>query len=518
MPNIKTYENQVEAPRATGMGSEAFETEGRHTEASYAQAGNAIGGLIKGVGNKIEEHEEIQDTSAISAQGAKAFSDLSQNLRTTMANSDPNQADATAQKWRDETLESAMNRIGADANTTKGRQMAERVQNTLREEFTRQSIGASSTLAGQAVIQNLTETKNGLAQAVSNDPSLLPTALAYLHGATTDQLSAHASLDAEVVARVHSEFTTQAAKDMGVAAFQTMAQRNPGAAKDALTGGTFAGLFSGEEIGTLNRYADAQGKAAIEAQKAAGVEQRRSEDEQYKGATASVYASMLKPDGSLVVPQGLPQEIVKLSLLPGAQRAPGEVRSMIDMVKSVNKENAEGKKAVTDPHTYESFNQRMLEGSLTDRDVYAARASGQLSDKDTGYFKSGIHDLAADPVRKDADKQFNAFLASQKSAFTHTNLLTGPDPRGAQNFFQFSQAARAQFDAAYKGGTWQQSLNANNPNFIGKIAPTYMSNKKGASMQSAPHFTSDAEADKGIIGLQKGAPFYGPDGQIHYKN
>lgn len=512
--NIETYTNRVEAPRADSAGSEAYEILGRHVEASYAQAGNAIGSAIGVVGKDAEQYEEIQDSNAISVAGAKAFSDLSQNLRTTMANADPNQADQTAEQWRDGVMEKALSGIGADVNTQHGRDMAERVQNTLREEFTRQSIGASATLAGQAAVDTVTQTTNGLAQAVSNDPSLLPTAMAYMHGTINDQITAHGSLGADEVARIRS-MATEGAKNIGVAAFQTMAQRNPDAAKAALERGDFAGMFNGDEIGTLNRYADAQGKAKIEADKAAATELKAQQKQQFDAAGSAAYASMLQPDGTLVVPKDLPQQIVQMALMPGAE--PGTVRSMIDMVKTVNDQKAKGTKVVSDPHTYESFSQQMLNGTLTDRDIYNARANSQLSDKDVNYFRSGIRDLAADPAKKDAEKQFQAFLTSQKSAFTAHNIFGGTDPKGAQNFFQFSQAARAQFDQAYKDGTWQQALQANNPNYIGKIAPAYMTNKKGATPSTAPHFANDADADAGVAKLQSGMPFYGPDGQLHYK-
>lgn len=518
--NIKTYTNDVAAPRASETGSHAYENLARSVDNAYSEAGHSIGRGVNAVEDKIQEHMEQQDASAISAQGAKAFTDLTMSLRGKMAEGDPNQADTVATNWRDTDLQPVLDSIGADANTTHGREMAERVRNTLKEEFTKQSIGAASTIGGGAVVQNLEQTKNGLAQAVSNDPSLLSTALAYLHGTLADQLSAHKSLSAEQIARVQEDVGAKAAKDIGIAAFQTMAERNPDAAKEALTKGDFAGLFSGSEIGTLNKYADQQTKALEQKEKSQEVAVRRAQDEEFKGTVAKITTAMFQPDGSLLVPPNLPQEIIKLQFMPGASRAPGEIKSLISMVKQVNTDNAKGTKAVTDPHTYEDFNNKMLAGTLTDRDIYQARADGQMSDKDLTYFRTGIRAIQADPVRKEADKQFNLFLAGQKGAFTHTNLLTGADPRGAQNFFQFSQAARAQFDAAYKSGglaAAQAVLQQNNSGYLGKIAPQYLSNKKGATAQSAPHFTSDAEADKGVAGLQSGMPFYGPDGNLHYK-
>ena len=513
--NIATYTNRDAAPRGDEAGSYAFETEGRHVEASYAQAGNAIGRGIGTIGKDVENYEEIQDSNAISVAGAKAFLDLSTSLRSTMGGADPNKADQAAEDWRNNNMEAAIGSIGSDVNTQHGREMAERVQNTLREEFTRQSMGASSVLSGQAAVSTVEQTANGLAQAVSNDPSLLPTASSYIDGTIQDQIKAH-GLAPEEVARVRS-LADAAKKHIGQAAFETMAQRNPDAAKAALQDGTFAGLFNGEEIGTLGRYADMQGRAKIEADKAAQAQVEHQQRQEFQAAGSQAFASMLQPDGTLRVPPDLPQQVIKMSTMPGAE--PGEVHAMVDMIKTINTENAKGTKAVSDPHTYEAFSQRLLSNSLTDSDIYRARAAGQLSDKDVNYFRTANRDLAADPERKAAEHQFQAFLQSQKAAFTQRDFLTGAtDPRGPQNFFQFSQAARTQFENAYKNGTWQNTLNANDPNFLGKAAKPFLMNQKGGGPSALPpRFTDDKSAEAGVAKLQSGMPFYGPDGKLYYK-
>lgn len=511
--DIAQYMNRAEAPRATSAGSEAFEIEGRHVEASYGEAGQAIGQGLARAGQAVGEYEEMQDTSAISAQGAKAFADLSDSLRTTMANADPNQADVTASKWRDEALQQGLNDIGADANTRKGKEMAERVQNTLREEFTRQSIGAASTLGSVAITENLTQVKNGLAQAVSNNPSLLPTALAYLHGTMQDQLSAHTALSPQDAARVHSEVVTGGTKDLALAAAETMGQRSPQGLRDALHSGFFAGAFSAEEIGHLENYANMQDKAQIEASKAQETMIDKANKKAYDGAVNGIYTQMLQPDGSLHVPPDLPQQIVKAALMPGAE--PGTSRSMIEMVKAINTENAKGVKITTDPQTDQVFGQKLMDGTLTDRDLYSARASGLLSDKDLQRYRTGIRDLAADPAKKEAEKQFQQFLNNWKPSFT-TSGLFGKDPRGDQNFFTFTQAMRPQFEAAYKNGTWQQLLTRGNSQFLGNQAPSFM-HQKGSTPDLIPRFTNAADADKFYNDPTKHGQFYGPDGVLRSK-
>ncbi len=517
MPNIKTFDNDVRAPTADQAGSQAFETEGRHVEASYAQAGNAIGRGIGEVGKVVEQHEEIQDTSANSVQASAAFANLSTKLSQAASDAaaDPENAQKHFQDFS-AAMESTIGDIGNNAVTDHGQEHAQRLQSTLREEFTRQSIGAQSIVSGQIVKNNLTTMKNNIAQAVSNNPTLLGTGIAMLQGTMEDQLKSH-NLRPEEAASVRNEFTAPAVKDLSIAAFQTMAQRDPAAAREALSKGQFAGAFSGQEIGTLTSYANAQEKALAAKDKAQIELTKQANTADFKAQSSALVGSMIRPDGGLTIPPGAPQAIIKLSLHPGAE--PGEIKSLAEMTQSILKDQAKGVKIVSDPQVYQSFGTKLVQGNLTEQEVYDARVQGNLSDKDTSFYLRGIHSLAQDPARKEAEKQFNAWANSQKPAFTKASGLLGlADPHGAEKFNQFSQAAHAQFEQLYNSkGDWQGALNAKNSGYLGKIAPQYMQNVKGASLPPPPRFTNDAEADKGVAALKSGQPFIGPDGQMHYK-
>lgn len=517
MPNIKTYDNDIRAPQGDQAGSEAYEIEGRHIEGAYATAGSAIGQGLKQIGGQIQQHEEIQDTSANSTQGAAAFADLSTKLSQTAAAAAADPANAS-KHFADfqQTMEDTIGGIGQDSSTTQGKANATRIQDTIREEFTRQSIGAQSSISGQVVSSNLIQTKNSIAQAVSNNPTLLSTGVAMLQGTLEDQLKSH-NLTPEENTRIRNEYGAPAVKDLGIAAFQTMAQNNPDAAKAALTSGQFAGMFNGEEIGTLNRYADAQARALTTSQKAAIQQQKEADTQQFRQTTSAMVGSMIQPDGSLAIPKDLPQQIIKASLMPGAE--PGEVRSLADMTKTILKDQETGVKAKTDPETFAAFGPKMLSGTLTDQDVYNARNNGMLSDKDTSYFLSGMKNLEADPARKAAEKQFSDWANAQKPAFTKGSGLLGiADPHGTEKFNQFQQAAHAQFEQAYsQKGDWQGLLSAKNPSYLGKIAPQYMQNVKGASLPAPPHFGNDADVVSFLAKTKAGGvPFIGPDGKQYY--
>lgn len=522
MPQIKTFENDVRAPQATSAGSSAFEIEGRHVEAAYAQAGNAIGRGLKEVGGEVEQYQQMQDTSQNSAQGAAAFADLSTKLSqaSAAAAADPANAQKHFQDFQN-AMEDTIGSIGQDADTKLGRRNAESIQNTLREEFTRQSMGAQSIVQGQQIKTNLEQSKNSIAQAVANNPTLLETGIALLHGTVEDQLEAHSgTLKPEENARIREEFTNPAIKDLGLTAFKSMAENNPQAAKAQLASGRFSGMFSGAEIQTLNAYADQQARAQTTAQKAAVEAKNKADEQDFKAQASAIVGSYIQPDGSMQIPPGAPQAIIKLSLHPGAALVgPGEIKSLADMTNTILKDQAKKLHAVSDPQTYQSFGAKLTQGNLTAQEIYDARTNGMLSDKDTGYFIRAMHNLAQDPAKKDAEKQFNAWANSQKSAFTKSNNLLGiADPHGMEKFNQFYQDAHARFEQVYDAkGNWQGLLSAKDSSYLGKIAPQYMQNVKGASALPPPRFTTDAEADKGVALLKSGQAFIGPDGKQHYK-
>lgn len=509
MPNIVTYENKIGAPKADSAGEEAFEIEGRHIESAYQEAGSYIGHGLGEIGQQVERHEEIQDTAANSKEGSAAFIALSNQLNQTAqaAAADPSNAADHFSKFQ-QSMEDTIGSIGNDAVTDAGKQNAERAQNTLRDEFARQGIAAQSSIEGQAVAQSMTETKNNLTQAVRNDPTLLDSAVSFLHGSMVDQLNAH-NLTPENSARVTGEFTAPATKELARAAFSTMAERNPAAARDALSTGVFAKAFDANDIQWATSYANQQEKAAAIAQKAQTQQQKEADTAQFKQTTSQIFGSFIQPDGTLRVPPGAPQAVIKASLMPGAD--PGEIHSLADMTKTVLKDQEAGTKVVTDPATYDSFSKKMLDNNLTTQEIYQARADGQLSDKDMAYFYSGSKRLAEDPAKKIAEKQFDAWATAQKPAFTHsTNLLTGSDPIGAQRYNQFYQAAHARFDQLYESkGDWQSSIRQGSNDYLGSMAQQYQ-HGKGNGLPPPVHVGTVQDAMK----LKPGTQFIGSDGVL----
>jgi len=448
--NIKTFTNDVRAPVADSTVASSQAAAGRAWEGAFNTIGGAVAGGVKAVEDTIVKHKAMEDTSNNSKAGAEAFAALSGKLSEAAqkAQADPNNAD---QHWADfqTGMEDQIAKIGADNSTDAGSENAQRIGATLRNEFTHQVIGAKATISGAQMVTNLQQTKNGLAQAVSNNPTLLGSAITMLKGTLEDQLAAHPGLSPEQQAKIREEFATPAMKDMAVAAFHTMADRDPAAAREALKRGEFAGLFEGSEINSLNNYAESMTRAQTEQQRAAAAEARRQAKENFDKATNEVTAKVVNPEtGQLQMPPDYFKSVIALKNLDQADD--GTVRAMLSFGRAVTDDIEKGTPVVTDPHTYEDFRSRAFLGEsnprkLSTAEVLQARADHKLSDKDYSFWNSAVNELSKDEAKSASQKDFGKFLTSYKGYITDSSFLK-VNPYGDQKFYEWSARAQQMHD------------------------------------------------------------------------
>lgn len=447
--NIKTYANTERAPQADTRVAQGQAASGRAWQGALNNVGQSVSHVVGEVEKTYERHEAMQDTSNNSKAGAKAFADLSEGLSqaAALAQSDPGNS---KKHWDDfqSSMEDQLAKIGADNSTDAGAENAQRIGATLRNTFSQQVIGAKSTIAGRQMVTNLEQTKNGLAQAVSNNPTLLSSAIQMLHGTMEDQLAAH-SLTPEQQAKIRDDFTNPATKDLAVAAFHTMADRDPVSAREALKRGEFAGIFDGQEINSLNNYAESMTRAQTEQQRSAAAEARRAAKENFDKAVNNVTAQTVNPDtGQLQLPADYFKSVIALKTLDQADD--GTIRAMMSYGRAVTDDIEKGTPVVTDPHTYEDFSNRAFLGEsdprkLSTAEVLQARAAHLLSDKDYTFWNSAVNELSKDETKSASAKDFNKFLDSYKGYITGSSFLK-VDAYGDQKNYEWRARAQQMHD------------------------------------------------------------------------
>jgi hypothetical protein len=450
------------------------------------QAGfNELGQAAQSIGNTVEQHYAQKDASDLAKQGADAFANLTAEWNKTAASSDPNNPEL-ASKWRQDALEPALEKIGADVSSKHGEEAADRLRNQLRMHFTEKTVADQGTLSGLAVQSNLEQATNSLSNAVRSDPSAMPAAIGILDSAITAQVQSH-SLDAVTAAKIRTDLFGKASNGIAESALFGLAESNPEAAQKALDAGTFDKYFTPGQMQTARRYVETQAKLTTTL-----VEKQNKEAADSDMAT--IQNTTIDPQsGQLTIPKDYFANVLawtnKWQNKPGAAANVAEKsRTAIQFGRSIMDELQKGKPAVTDAHTYEDFRSRVTLGqsdpnALTEDQVIQARANGMLSDRDYSFFKGAVTSLAKDPALRVANKDFQTFLKGIKSSITNSNILMGTnDPTGDKQYLAFTQDAQAQFDSAYqKGdGSWRHLLDRNNPASLWQQSRRYQTNQKGA--------------------------------------
>lgn len=201
--NIKQFTNTVEAPRAIApvdKGSQAFEQEGRHVEASYAVAGRAIGGGLATVGDEYIKHETLVETADLTNKFAQLEMDTAKNFEQAKTNMDPHDTDAASNfvQQHQEALEA----IGSDIRTDAGRQMYNRLAASYRVNSFNKVLGYQTEAAANSVIDGFKQAGKTYANLAEQDPTSAKAAAQNLE-------TASAGLPAEHRAAITSELKTQ---------------------------------------------------------------------------------------------------------------------------------------------------------------------------------------------------------------------------------------------------------------------------------------------------------------------
>ena len=169
MANIKTLDQDLAVPRADGVGSQAFEMEGRHVEADYATAGRAIGGAIQQGSKELEQHEALVETSKITNSMADLETQTQQNFEEAKTKMDPHNTNAASDFIA--AHQDALSSIGQDLNTRAGKEMYDRLQANYRVSTFNKVIGYQSAAAANDVVSNFKSGFDKRSNLALNDPT-----------------------------------------------------------------------------------------------------------------------------------------------------------------------------------------------------------------------------------------------------------------------------------------------------------------------------------------------------------
>lgn len=184
MPNITQYENPVSGLQPDERGIDANLQSARRAGAFFNQAGEAvssvgdqigrnIGSTIRDAGNVAVDYAQHQEISHGAAAYAGLNDQLTQAWNQTAKTADPNDP-SVAQKFREQTLEPALEKFGQGFLTEGGQKWAETRVDALRNHMFEKTAADMGTLAGDAVSVNVKTMANSMSNTAMTDPSSVP--------------------------------------------------------------------------------------------------------------------------------------------------------------------------------------------------------------------------------------------------------------------------------------------------------------------------------------------------------
>lgn len=483
MPNIRTYENKDAGFSANNMAATSQSFAGSALRQDLSAAGQAIGSGINKAGQAYVDSQVQAETSDLTAKYAQTFEQLTQSWNDAAKNADPNDPD-TGKRWREEVMQPALDQLSDGFHTGQAKEHAQRLGTQLQAHMFEKTVADQSTIAGNAALSNVNTMVNSLSNAVASDPTAMRGAMPMLADSVEMVISSHPNLSASQASALRSKMLDEGKANIAKSAALGMIDKNPDAFRAAAAAGQFDKYLDAGTIKTLDGYADSQQRAAVAAQRAAEVEQRRQQTEYVNSSANQIFANQIDPNtGQVHIQPDYFKQVARLALLPNAPAGLG--RAMADFGATKLKEEAAGVPAVTDPQTYHYFSDRMFlpagdPRALTVSEVYTARAQQMLSDKDFTFFKQAVGDATKNPEKTQQNKALEQFFSGYKSTITKTNpFLKNYDAPGDQRYYQFQVDKRDQFEQGLKAGkTAEELLDPSSKSFIGRNVGQYTFDKK----------------------------------------
>ena len=221
MPNIRQYDNkQTIDPQPLEQAAYRIERTGM-IEGAAIRGGTAA---IKDGLDKLGEHQDIQQTSDLMAQGATLSRVFSEDLNTTLKNADPSKVDEVSDKWQ-QSFEEKMNEYGSEANGPKAKEAALRIRSTIIDSLNKERVAQTSAISGLNVETNLNKSANDYAKTVMDNPSLAGPMIDLAKGSFKTMVEAHRGLSAVDAAKLNEDFTNKTVPGIANAGLEGIAQR-----------------------------------------------------------------------------------------------------------------------------------------------------------------------------------------------------------------------------------------------------------------------------------------------------
>jgi hypothetical protein len=427
MPNIRQFNDPIQGLRPDDKGAQATVMAARHVEGVYQQAGEAIGGGIAALGDEYVKQKSFQDISHGLATSPEMQTGLTSQWNQVAKTTDPNDH-SVAEKFLNETVEPALTQWESGFTTEQGRTWATEHAAQIRQHFSEKTAADQSTLAGAAAVDNYKRMVTGLSNGALQDPTNVNTALGSLDAGIAALIAHNPNATPELASKMATELRDEGRKEIFKGGFIGMARGNPDQAIDALVKGYGSTDLDATEREQLYGFAASQKRQMVSDQRAQTEMQKQANEQDFKVKMSALTGQMFAADGSLVIPPNFHQNLLALSLHPGAD--PAAIRAAGDAgVHAIELANTRALQP-TNPATWRDLTSRIgaqdgTPGSLTHAMVDRQFADGNLSATDYHFLHQAVETAKADPAAHAAIAELNQALTRVKPLVDHSNLYSG---------------------------------------------------------------------------------------------
>jgi hypothetical protein len=453
----------------------------------FAQSAREVGSAVREAGDTAVQYLGHREISTAAPLGAKLIDDLNNDYTKTINNVPVGQSaltdGPTVQKWREDTLEPALQKFKDGFSTEIGQQWAEHFVDTYREHMFVKSAADMSSRAKDAVAVNHQQTLNTLSNSVYNDPSSLDFAKGALSHATAGFLNSSPNISVAEHAQATTELTLKGEEQlvksavMGAIAKGGDWQRIANDPKNSA-------YINAAEIAQFAKAARTQDRVDQAAQKQIDVANKQLADFNVDKAATKTISTNVTFDAQTgrptIDPQFFKDTLDMLRQYPDAPKGAATVRSMLDWGEM----QQNGKAAnIDDPATKSA-----LSAALTDPNV-------PLSDTRVKILKAEV-DKKITPSTGNAMREMTNEIESgpikdpiYRSTMENAAKKLGGDTVGKQRAADFAMQFLTQYLQAGRNGTRQaDALNLNDPNsMISKLLAPYMRTPTQMMMDSYAH-------------------------------
>ena len=506
MPQIAEYTSPVTGLRPSETGVEATAQMARRVGAFYNQAGaekiatgREIGSGVEALGNAALQAEEHREISHGAATFAQINDNLTQQWNDTAKTADPNDPNVAA-KFRQDTLEPALDQFKEGFATERGQQWAEARVDSLRSHMFEKTSADMSSLAAESVRMNLRTSENSLSNTAMLDPTSVPHLLENADAMVGGMVSSAPNLKGPEAGRARLELSEKMKESIVKAGAVGAVMRSADPEAEAEKWGRqYPQYINGAELKALAGNARAQIRAQ-RIDEAYLDRQEKQQAQEQSDKTETDYLGKLYSDDPKIRASVSSRDVVNDPKLnrTAKERMIGIIEREVKAETSARVSNA----------NYIGILSDIRSGKINNVNaIYQARIDGKI---DKGDFNQALKDFSdfRSPEGETLAKNRGEFFKHYAPAIDPAMEAGKASAAGSvQLYAAEKEARRREADVQSKGGDPNSVYDPSSPNFFGKpenIARFHVTAQAATKYQATLDQLNLTGPDKKITGVQYG--------------